>query len=339
MEASPLHSVIGLNSLAAHLRKKGVNVGKLLARASVDPKDIQEETARLPIDRTAAFFREAAAETGDDLLGFHFGQSREAGEAGKLGYVGLASATVHEALKNVQKYSVLYTESAAMRTDRLRQDGLLFWRLNAPASVDMRQFQEFIGTNFIATLRQITGMNIRPAHVAFSHPRSAKLGEFERFFGGPVSFGEAESFIRFNPGQINLPIRTSDERLLAILQDQADRDLESLQTVPKQKSLVLEVERLAAVRLRSDQAKLDIIAAELGMSGRTLSRRLGEDGTTFNEIVDNLRLTLALSLLRDSGLSLPEIAYRLGYSEVSGFNHAFKRWTGKTPKHFRNHGA
>jgi AraC-like DNA-binding protein len=95
------------------------------------------------------------------------------------------------------------------------------------------------------------------------------------------------------------------------------------------------VERLIADRLTKGGARLESTATELGMSPRTLSRRLAEQRSTFNAIVEGLRKELALRLLQDSDLVLTEIAFLLGYTEVSTFSHAFKRWTGRSPAAFR----
>ena len=78
------------------------------------------------------------------------------------------------------------------------------------------------------------------------------------------------------------------------------------------------------------------VARRLGMSSRTLSRKLGEEGTSFAEILDQLRAALAKHYLDDEALSVSEIAWLLGYREVSSLTHAFKRWTGRTPRQFRS---
>jgi AraC-like DNA-binding protein len=81
------------------------------------------------------------------------------------------------------------------------------------------------------------------------------------------------------------------------------------------------------------------VARELGMSARTLSRRLAEEGTTFARIVEEYRASMAKGLLQESDLQVTEIAFVLGYSELSTFSTAFRRWTGKTPLEFRNDGS
>jgi AraC-like DNA-binding protein len=95
------------------------------------------------------------------------------------------------------------------------------------------------------------------------------------------------------------------------------------------------VERIIAKLLCGGKAETEPVAHELGMSVRTLARRLGELGVTFAQILDELRQDLALRYLRDPNLSLSQIAFLLGYSELSAFSHAFRRWTRTTPGEWR----
>jgi AraC-like DNA-binding protein len=91
-------------------------------------------------------------------------------------------------------------------------------------------------------------------------------------------------------------------------------------------------------RLSSGQPKIDTVARELGMSSRTLTRRLAEDGVTYKALLDEVRQKLALQYLKDRRISPKQVAYLLGYSEVPAFYHAFRRWTGSSPLQHRLEG-
>ena len=79
----------------------------------------------------------------------------------------------------------------------------------------------------------------------------------------------------------------------------------------------------------------DMVAKKLGMSERTLARRLAEEGVTFNEIVQELKATLARHYLEEETMPISKISWLLGFEEPSSFSHACKRWTGKTPRELR----
>ena len=99
--------------------------------------------------------------------------------------------------------------------------------------------------------------------------------------------------------------------------------------------LVVEVERAIAEQLGAGSVTLETVASGLGISPRTLSRRLAAEGTSFFQLLEGLRISLSKSYLRDSNLVLAEIAFLLGYSGLGSFNDAFKRWTGHSPGQFR----
>jgi AraC-like DNA-binding protein len=84
------------------------------------------------------------------------------------------------------------------------------------------------------------------------------------------------------------------------------------------------------------EVNLDVVASKLAMSPRSLQLKLKEEGATYQEVLDDLRKEIALDNLKKPGASIPDLAFLLGYSDQSAFNHAFKRWTGKTPKQFRS---
>jgi AraC-like DNA-binding protein len=136
---------------------------------------------------------------------------------------------------------------------------------------------------------------------------------------------------------LHLKLVAADHRLLAVLRHYCEDVLSrhAAQVPP----LVEMVERLIVERLTKGEASLDAAATELGMSSRSLSRKLAELDTSFNGIVGSLRKDLALRSLQESNLSLTEIAFLLGYSEVSTFTHAFKRWAGKSPAAYRHERA
>ena len=104
---------------------------------------------------------------------------------------------------------------------------------------------------------------------------------------------------------------------------------------PKADDFVFEIQQLTMTLLHSGQSKKDIVAQELGISSRTLTRRLAEEGLTYKGLLDEVRRKLALRYLKDRRINVKTVAYLLGYSEVSAFYHAFRRWTGSSPLQHR----
>ena len=170
-------------------------------------------------------------------------------------------------------------------------------------------------------------LSIEKIFAPFSHARNARIKEFERFFVCPVEFGRRANLIELNQTDLSVPIIDADKRLLDVLRGYCTEVLAKHRKRPP--SLIETVERLIVDRLSN------IVAKELAMSSRSLSRALAKLGTSFHAIVETLRKDLAHKYLEQSDLNLKEITFLLGYVDISGFNHAFKRWTGKTPSDVR----
>jgi AraC-like DNA-binding protein len=324
---------VWVRQLAAELRSLGYPVEDLLAQAGLTDSDLGTDSARIPFAKHAAFFELAAEVTGDDCFGLHFAQTREIPDAGIVGYVGLSSPTLSDAYKNISRYVRVASDATVLSTDMLDADGALRWWVTELPSPKPRQCLEFTGAQIVRGMRDLTGRSLVPVSVSFAHPRTEHIEEFENCFRCPVRFGREENVVQIKLSDLQIPLAASDDRLLTVLRGLCEDALSRRGHRPL--SLVEKVEHTIADRLAKGEAKLDIAASELGMSPRSLSRRLAESGTSFNRIVEDLRQKLATRYLGESGLRLAEISFLLGYTDVSSFNHAFKRWTGKTPSAFR----
>lgn len=322
-----------MRQLIAELHRRKVAVEPILKAAGLDRAAIDADGARIPITAHAAVFELAAQSIDDDCLGLRFGATRDVRDAGLIGYLGISSQTLGDAIRNVSRYSRVFSDAVAFDVGDLAKTGDMRWTFRVPTGVRTRQMIEFSAANFVQATRQLTGRNIVPTELTFAHPRNEHLDSFDRFFGCKVQFGEAGDRLRFRQSDLLTHLVNADDRLLAILRSYCDEILG--QHAQKSPPLVEQVERLIVQRLTGGDAKADTIAAELGMTRRTLTRKLSELGTSFQNLLDGLRKELAQRYLRDSGISMAEIAFLLGYTETSAFNHAFRRWTGRTPRQSR----
>jgi len=327
---------IWVRQLAQELAKQGYPVRQLLTQAGISERALHGKDARIPFTKNAAFFELAAEATDNTNLGLEFAQSRDTRDAGLLGYVGLNSPTVKDALKNLSRYRHVMSDALEINVDELENSGNIRWWRRGLASARCRQYMEFGTTNLIRGLREMTRRRLRPVRVTFAHARNARIREFERFFGCPVEFGRRANLIELSQTDLSVPILDADKRLLDVLRGYCTEVLAKHRK--RRPSLIETVERLIVDRLSNDEARIDIIAKELAMSRRTFSRALAKLGTSFHAIVETLRKDLALEYLKQSDLTLKEITFLLGYADISSFNHAFKRWTGKTPRDVRFRG-
>lgn len=332
-DASLRQDAVWARQLIELLRRRGYPAGEILRSVGIEPRRLMRDGARITIADYVAIFERAAEMTGDPCLGLNFGRDRDVRDAGLIAYVGISSATLGDAIHNIARYRRVFSDASEIETGALTDEGRIEWWFRGAGAPAGRQYLEFSASNILHGFRKIAGRNLAPVSVSFAHPRNSHIERFERVLGCPVAFGRPANSMQFEPADLALPLKGSDDRLLAILRAHCE-DVLSRHNAPPP-GLIERVERLIAGRLSGGEARLEPVARELGMSGRTLARRLAEHGMSFHEIVDELRRNLALAYLRGGDLSMTQIAFLLGYAEVSSFNHAFRRWTGKAPGELR----
>jgi AraC-like DNA-binding protein len=185
--------------------------------------------------------------------------------------------------------------------------------------------------------RTLTGQNLVPQHFWIGHYRSGANSEMARFAGTKVEFGADKDEFALNADARELPLIHADTHLNDLLLKYCEAALANRRGDVSQ--LRTRVENAISSLLPHGRVLVEDVARGLGMSKRTLARRLSDEGLNFTEIFQQLRRDLAVRYLDDRKLHVSKIAWLLGFHEVSAFTHAFKRWTGKTPREMRTAGA
>jgi AraC-like DNA-binding protein len=185
--------------------------------------------------------------------------------------------------------------------------------------------------------RVLTGQNLVPQHFSFFHHRSEGASEMARFVGTKVEFGADTDEFALNIEARGLALIHSDTYLNDLLLKYCEAALADRRGDTSQ--LRTRVENAISSVLPHGRVLVEDVARSLGMSERTLTRKLSDEGLNFTEILQQLRRDLAVRYLDDRKLHVSKIAWLLGFQEVSAFTHAFKRWTGKTPREMRVAGA
>src|SRR6516165_10003134 len=327
----------GLSRLAiARLQSAGVPVAPLLKRVGLTPEVIAEPEERLSVRSQVALLDEAAIALKDDRLGFTLALDFDPRELGLLYYVMASSQTLGDALKRVARYSQITNEALVVG---YREGNRLIINLSysgVPRHSERHQM-EFCMFAVLRLCRVLTGQNLVPQHFSIAHHRSGDTSEMARFVGTAVEFGADADEFALNVNAPELPLSHADTHLNDLLLKYceaalADRkgDMDQLRT---------RVENAISSLLPHGKVLVEDVARSLGMSKRTLARRLSDEGLNFTEILQQLRRDLAVRYLDDRKLHISKIAWLLGFHEGSAFTHACKRWTGKTPREMRTAGA
>jgi AraC-like DNA-binding protein len=322
----------GLTRLACnHVRKAGIALEPLLKAAGLSAQQIDDRGARLQVQKQIRFLALAAAAVQDDFLGFHLAREFDLREIGLLHYVLTSSEMLDDALQRAARYSTTVNEGVSLEFVE-RNDVAMVLKYVGVARHSDRQQIEFFITTLVRACRALTGRNVSPHRVQLTHRREDS-SELDAFFGCEVEFGAAVDEIAFPLAIKDLPVASADPYLNDLLIGYCEEALARRTT--SHGAVRSAVENAIAPLLPHGKARLAEIARRLGMSQRTLARRLAAEGMSFGKVLDELRSDLALRHIRDSALSISQIAWLLGYQEVSAFTHAFKRWTGRTPRAMR----
>ena len=305
---------------------------QILHAVGLDRSTLADPHGFLPCADFVRLLQEAARRTGDDCFGLHFGEQFQPKNIGPLMYVLLNSPTMAVAFDNAVRYLKVHNEAGRVTFTYDATSAYLRQSLVGVAVEDVRQQSEYSMTVALNTLRLMAGSRWSPREVQFGHRAPAHTAEHVRIFGAPLSFGCETNTLIIERAFIDRHVPAADERLYPILRQYLDRMVKEM---PREDRTLASIRQVIGDSMREGDPKLDDVARKVAMSTRTLQRRLKEQGVDFKGLVDDTRRRFSLNYLADSVHTPAEIAYLLGYSEVSAFNRAFKRWTGTTPSSYR----
>jgi AraC-like DNA-binding protein len=320
----------------SYLDRRGIDAEPALSAAGISRRQLSQGDIGLSAASQYRFLELAATEANDQLLGLHVAAEIDIRAIGLLFYLTGASRTVSEALDNLARYSRTTNEALVVEISQQKDEVSLAIRHVQEFDESHRQFFELLALWFIRTLHKETNRDFTLSRVTFTHSRNADLREVHRLLRCPVEFAQGIDSLALPQRVMDLPIVSGDSQLLKILTAHADDLIAEGHSVTGLQSMV--ANELAGL-LPSGESRAAIVAQQLGMSPRSLTRHLAEEGTTFGEIVEQLRRRLASRYLADDRMSVQQIAWLLGYSEVGAFNHAYKRWTGTAPRRNRKPAA
>jgi len=333
-QRQPTVTGFAISCAIAALRKRNVAVRPLLLRAGLTERNFDDPLARVPASNQGDFLEYAAEAMHDTAFGLHLAEQTDPRGAGLLFYAASAAHNLGETLGLFIRYAHLVNESLRLTLAPHPEGVAIEFDFVGVSRQRVKQNTEFWIATMIKASRQITGRHTRPIRVACPHVRNSDLREFERVYGCPVEFGAPTGQMVFSNKTLALPLLTHDPRLLETLRPFCEEAARARNT--EVGSLRAAVENEVQRLLPHGRVSAPTIAKALALSERSLSRRLSEEGTTFAEVVDQMRHSLALQYIKEPGFTSAQIAWLLGYTGPTSFNHAFRRWTGRSPSAARS---
>jgi len=314
------------------LRESGIAIEPLLKKVGLSTTQISDSRARLPVASQITFLNLAAEALHDELLGFRLAKIPDFRELGLLYYVVASSDVLQDVFERAAKYTAIVNEGVTQSCVDGGRCGVQVKYAGVSRHADRHQM-EFWVTAILRICRHLTGRHLVPDRVTFTHSRRSTVPEMVEFFGTQIEFDAKRDEIAFGAERGSLPIVSADPYLNKILIAYCEEAL--AQRKKQAGSFQADVENAIVPVLPHGKAKAHEIARQLHMSRRTFARRLAADRLTFSRILHGLRKDLAKRYLAEEDLSISQIAWLLGYKEVGAFSHAFRRWTGRTPRQAR----
>ena len=302
----------------------------LLADVGIDPASLDDASAMIPLQPIADIYERAAVRVGDDAFGLHVGENARPVLRDVFDYAVMSRPTIAAAFEELKPLiAVLYPEAEVTLVVRKGTAGFSYRMAPKEARAQRHRCEALVTTVKKIAERALGRTEPPPISVSFQHAKPRNTSEHARIFRAPVRFECPASEILFEAQILEAPVATADPNLSAVL-DRHARDL--LARLPRSARFGDQVRRtLVGAFTRSGPPTLAHLARAMGVSERTLQRRLGEEGTTVQVLTEDVRHELSLEYLRDRTLSVGEVADRLGYSSLAAFSRAFRRWRGVSP--------
>lgn len=300
-----------------------------------------EHAVPLPTQKLIELIDHAAAVSEDSLLGFNMATHFHYESSALVVLAMLAAPSVEAALKTLSHFD-RYVDTGITTSYEFGNDRSVFRaELLGVDSARTCHLNEYLLTFTVHALNTATRQNMPITEVHFQHQRVNGIEELEAFFDCPVRFEQKNNRLFFSSSFLKEPLFTGNELLFEILQNALktyfyaeSREMGFVDSVCRELMISTEGQSVDSSASKTDT--LDCIAEKLAMSSRTLRRRLKDEGYTFQEVKNLARERQAKHYLGSTRMSLAEIAYSVGFSELSAFSRAFKRWTGSTPQEYRN---
>ena len=313
----------------ARARSAGIALGPLLKKAKLTVQQIDDSQVRLAAGDQIRLLNLVADAVADDLLGFHLAQQADPREIGLLYYVLASSKTVLDAVQRTVQYAALGNEGVSHQCTVGRHIAITFQYAGVSRHLD-RHWSECWMLLMVRLIRQLTGLDVSARRLRFIHTREKVPPEFAAYFGKDIQFGATADEVTFARTIGNAPVVSGDPYLNKLLVRYYESALTHRRT--GRNSVRAMAENAIVPLLPYAEVRIGEIARRLGLGQRTLARRLRTEGLTFSQLLGQLRRDLANRYLADGDTSITQIAWLLGYEEVSAFSKAFKRWTGEAPR-------
>jgi AraC-like DNA-binding protein len=315
------------------LKGEGLDVAALLDEAGLDMAALSDPDSRLPTERVSLLWQLAVARSGNPAIGLLNPNVAKPASFDVVGYTMMSSPNLRSVLQGVVRYVGILSDAASLTVTEDHEGYRMSLELFGGGPPVPRQRVEFDLMTFLSFCRWITNRDLRPLALELRFPPPADLQPYQEAFKCPLRFNAPTNALLFARADVISPLPTAHPLLAEVHERLASEHLQRLdhaQTSSRARAAIIR-------RLPDGEPRRPGIAGALGISERTLQRRLEAEGTFFQRLLDDTRRELAQQYLGQTDLSLADAAYLLGFGDQSSFFRAVKRWFGTSPRQYRIH--
>ncbi|WP_038149114.1 AraC family transcriptional regulator [Tolumonas lignilytica] len=319
--------------LSDFISSNGGDVDRIFGVSGIDPELLANPTLSLDLVNYCRVMEEAARYSGVDNFGLYYGKQFKPQSLGLIGYIGLSSPTLTDALHNMATDFQWHQHHTLTQMVDIGDCWRLDYQVRHGAILCRRQDAELTLGMFLNVIRYALGKNWAPRAVHFEHPRPEQWHEHSKVFDAPVWFEQPyNSLIIPKADLVRCSMPESDTALLMVLR----QTIRQLNRMSDNQDLIDQTRTQVRLQMMHGEPNLDEVAAKMGLSPWSLQRNLKREGISFSTLVDKLRCEMATRYMQQNQLSISDMALLLGYSEVSAFSRAFRRWFNISPRQWRN---
>ena len=333
--SKPIYPAHVMAIIVATMADEGIAPADVLRHSDIDPPALQSPATRLSMHQMLLVCRNALALSKDPLVALRAGARMHIAACGIYGYALLSSPSHAHAVDFALKYDRMLGQFAEMSFDRA--DGRATWTVSMNLATDetdplYRFLLEYKLAGMLTVMKDLYGTDFRFGGVRVMHPAPGHADHYRSIFGCETEFGQNENSFWFDAHLMEQRMTYADTITNATVHELCDQALEKMTSPPGLAGTVH-----AMLMAQPGQfPDVDTMAEAMGMNVRTLRRRLDTEGTSYRQILTEVRTQLAIRYLRTTALTNEEIADRLGYSDAANFRHAFTRWTRSSPSEYRS---
>ncbi|WP_205499678.1 AraC family transcriptional regulator [Rufibacter psychrotolerans] len=327
----PTISVQLLNMTLQITQEEGLDNAALCQAANLDPTVLADWEARVPFSAQNRLWRAILDQTGNEQFGLLAGERFQPQAASTVAYVMMHAPTLGKAMEKCGQYQALLCDATRLRYHPTKATFTLEFLV--PWAPETRYTIDKMVALFTVVMRQMTCQQVAPLQIGFTFPAPADLRGYHRLLPQTeFLFDCPTNYLKFRPQDLALPVRGANLELYRIFEQHAQTLLARHQQTHSITYLVgAELMKL----LPAQAPAVEVVAQNLHLSVRSLQLKLQQENTTFQAILNETRKDLAQLYLRERHLSKADIAYLLGFSEISVFSRTFRKWTGVSPSQYQ----